>query len=108
VAPSWCGAPIIDNHDYILLRERHCVAFAQDIIEFHTPGERPQDHENFHHVTAIELVLDGVCMVRAGLLEESLEVVRRRPHLALGATCISRNVPHTGVACFLHRRQPWS
>jgi hypothetical protein len=40
-------------------------------------------------------------MVWVGLLEESLELVRRRPHLMLAATCYSRDVPHGGATYFL-------
>jgi hypothetical protein len=46
-------------------------------------------------------VLDGVCVVRAGLLEESLEVVCWRPHLALATMRGGRDARHVGVICFL-------
>jgi hypothetical protein len=43
-------------------------------------------------------VPDGVHVVCAGHLEESLEVVYRRPHLMLDAVYGSHDVPHAGVA----------
>jgi hypothetical protein len=46
-------------------------------------------------------VLDGVRAVQAGLLEELLKVVCRRPHLALAMACGCCNIPHAGAACFL-------
>jgi hypothetical protein len=68
---------------------------------FHTPGQGSHDHEILHHVTVLELMLDGVCMVWTGLLEESLEVVCRQPHLALAVVCSSHNMTHAGAICFL-------
>jgi hypothetical protein len=73
------GAPIVDHHDCVLFGERHYVTFARVFIEFHTPSEGPQDHEIIHHVVVLELVLDGVCVVQSGLVEQSLKVVCRQP-----------------------------
>jgi hypothetical protein len=44
-------------------------------------------------------VLDGVCVVWAGLLEKPFEVVCRQPRLMLVIACGSRGGPHTGGAC---------
>jgi hypothetical protein len=46
--------------------------------------EVPQDHKNFHHVSILKLVLDGVRMVRTCLLKESLNVICQRLRLVLG------------------------
>jgi hypothetical protein len=46
-------------------------------------------------------MLDGVCVVWAGLLKKPLEVVCRRPHQAPVAVCGGRDVSHTGPARFL-------
>jgi hypothetical protein len=46
-------------------------------------------------------MLDEVCMVWAGLLKESLEVVNRWPRLMLAAMCSSRDVPHVRAIYFL-------
>jgi hypothetical protein len=46
-------------------------------------------------------VLDGVCVVWASLLEDSLEVVYRRPYLALAVACDGRDTHHAGAARFL-------
>jgi hypothetical protein len=64
----------------------HRVSSILVFLEFHVPGEGARDHEALHHVTIPELVLDVVCMVGTVLLEESLEVVCRWPHVALDAT----------------------
>jgi hypothetical protein len=91
------GAPIIDCHDCVLLGERRRVPSARDFVEFHTLGEEPRDHKILYHVTVLELVLDRVCVVWAGHLEESLEVVCRRQCLALAATCSNCDAPHAGA-----------
>jgi hypothetical protein len=92
---------IIDHHDCVLPGEGHCVTSVRDFIEFHARGEGPQDHEILHHIIVLDFVLDEVRVVRAGLLEESLEMICQRPHLALAAVCHSRGTPHAGAACFL-------
>jgi hypothetical protein len=46
-------------------------------------------------------VFDGVRVVWGSLLEESLEVVYRRPCLALVAACSGHNMQHVGAAHFL-------
>jgi hypothetical protein len=96
--PPWRGASIINCHDYIFPGEGHNVAPTWVLIELRTPGREPRDHETHHHVTVLELVPDGLHVVWAGLLEESLEVVGRRPHLTLVAVCGSRDAPHVGAA----------
>jgi hypothetical protein len=40
-------------------------------------------------------VLDGVCVVWAGLLEKPLEVLHRRPRRAVVTACGSQDAPHT-------------
>jgi hypothetical protein len=52
----------------------------------------PRDNEILHHVTVPELMLDGVHVVWAGLLKESLNVVSRLQGLALAATCDSHDL----------------
>jgi hypothetical protein len=44
-------------------------------------------------------MLDGVHVVGAGLLEESLEVVSQRLRLVFDAASNSRDVLHVGVSC---------
>jgi hypothetical protein len=46
----------------------------------------------------LELVLDGVCVGWAGLLDKHLEVVCGWPHRMLVSMCRSRDVSHTRVA----------
>jgi hypothetical protein len=46
-------------------------------------------------------VLDGARIVQVDLLAESLEVVCRRPHLAIATACDSRNMPQVRAICFL-------
>jgi hypothetical protein len=94
-APLWRGASVIDHHDRIFPRERHHITSARVFIVFHTTGEGPRDHEILYHVVVLKLVLDGVHVVRAGLLEESLKVVCRRSCLVLATMCGSCDVPHT-------------
>jgi hypothetical protein len=65
------------------------------------PGEGPRGHEFFYHAIVLELVLDRVCMVRVGLLEESLDVVYRRPRLALDTMRGGRDVLLIEVIHFL-------
>jgi hypothetical protein len=48
-------------------------------------------------VAALELVLDGVHVVWAGLLEKPLEVVHRRPHRMLAVARIDRDESYTGA-----------
>jgi hypothetical protein len=95
------GVPIIDRHDRIFPKEGCHVTSAQVFLEFPTLGEGPLGHEILHHVAVIELMLDGVCMVWVGLLDESLEVVCRRAHLALATARGGHNLRHAGVICFL-------
>jgi hypothetical protein len=77
--PKRVWAPILNHHECVFPRERHRVSPARVFLEFRSSGERPQYHETLHHVAILELVLDGVCVVWAGLPEESFEVVYRRP-----------------------------
>jgi hypothetical protein len=100
VPPRW-GASCIDRHDHVFPRERHRVASSWVFIEFHTPGGGSPDHETLHHVTVLELVPDGVCVVWACLFEEPHEVVHKRPHLTLVATFSNHDAPSVG-ATYLH------
>jgi hypothetical protein len=99
--PPWRGAPIVHHHDHIFPGEGHCVASTQVFLEFPNPSVGPRGHEIPHHVIDLELVLDGVHVVRAGLLEESLEVVCRWSRLVLATVCGSHDVPHVKAVCFL-------
>jgi hypothetical protein len=85
--------PIVDHHDYVLLGEGHRIAF--------TLSEGPQDHKILHHATVPQLLLDGVCVVWASLLKESLEVVCRWSCLVLATTCGSHDTRHAGATHFL-------
>jgi hypothetical protein len=87
------GVPIVDCHDCIFPEEGHRVASAPVFLEFSTPGEGPQGHEVLHHIAVLELVLDGLWVVRAVLLEESLKVLYWRPHLTLATVCGWRDTP---------------
>jgi hypothetical protein len=87
MAPPRWGASSIDHHDCIFPDKRCRIAPARVFVELCTLGGGPQGHEAPHHATVLELVLDGVCVVWTGLLEEPLEVVRRRPHLMLSTVC---------------------
>jgi hypothetical protein len=62
-------------------------------------GERPRGHEASHHATLIELVLDRVCVVWAGLFEKPLEVVCRQPRLSLVAVCDGQGAFPARAAC---------
>jgi hypothetical protein len=77
------GAPIVDHLDHILPGEGHRIASAQVFLRLPVLGEGPRGHQILHHGTVLELVLDTVRMVHAGLLEESLEELCRRSCLAL-------------------------
>jgi hypothetical protein len=87
-APPQRWVPVIvDHHNRIFPREGHHVVSAQVFLGFLVPGERPRGHEILHHATVLELLLEGVCVVQAGLLEESLRVVCRQPCLVLATAC---------------------
>jgi hypothetical protein len=95
------GAPIVHHHDCIIPREGHHVALVWDLIEFHASGDGCRDHEIIHHVVVPDLVLDGVCMVWASLLEEPLKVVCGRPRLALATADGDRDTCHIEATRFL-------
>jgi hypothetical protein len=99
-APPRSGVPTADCHDHIFPREWHRVTPALVFLRFLVPGEGPQSHEILHHATVIDLVLDGVHMVWAGLLNKSLDVVCQRPHLGLASTCGSSEALHVGATHF--------
>jgi hypothetical protein len=99
--PPWRRASTVNHHDHIFPREGHHVTPAQVLIESCTPGRGPQNHETLYHVAVLELMPDEVCVVWVGHLEESLEVVGRRPHLTLVTLHGSRDVPLAGAAHFL-------
>jgi hypothetical protein len=60
-------------------------------------GEGPRDHEVFHHVTVLELVLDGACVIGVDFLEQSLEVVCQRSRVVLDAAFGGRDALNVGV-----------
>jgi hypothetical protein len=93
--------PLIDHHDRIFPREECHPSSARLFIGLLVLGEGPQGHEILHHVTVLELVLNGVRVVWAGLLEESLKVVCWWPRLALDTVPGGRDVLHVGVVRFL-------
>jgi hypothetical protein len=99
--PPQRGAPIIDRHDRIFPRERHRITLAWDFLGLLVPDEGPQGNEILYHATVLELVLDGVRMVRAGLLKKSLEVVCQRPRLVLATARGGNDALHVRVVCFL-------
>jgi hypothetical protein len=83
--PPRQGVSSIDRHDCVFLGERSRITPARVFIELCTPGEGPLGHEAPCHAVVLELMHDGVCVVWAGFLEETLEVVRRRSRLILVA-----------------------
>jgi hypothetical protein len=95
------GAPIIDHHDHVLSKEGRHVSPIWDFIKFHASGEGSRGHEILHHVVVHELVLDGVSMVRARLVEELLKVVCGQPWLVLAAACGSHDTQHIGATRLL-------
>jgi hypothetical protein len=66
--------------------EGHRIASAWVFLGQLVLGEGPRGHEILYHATVLELVLNRVHVVRAVLLEESLEVVHQRPRLMLATT----------------------
>jgi hypothetical protein len=91
--------PPLDDHDDIFLDEGHHIAPVQTFVELRTPGEGPRGHEAPHHATIFELVTDGVCMVWAGFLEGSLELVLGQHCLTLVTACGGRDAPHAKATC---------
>jgi hypothetical protein len=75
MAPLGRRVPIVDHHDHIFPKEGCHTSSTWVFFLLPIPVEGPRGHEIFHHVVVLEPVLDGVCVVWAGLLEESLEVV---------------------------------
>jgi hypothetical protein len=65
------------------------------------PGEGPRCHKILHHEVVLELVVDRVHMVWAGLLEKFPEVVCQGPCLVLAIACSGSNLLHVGCARFL-------
>jgi hypothetical protein len=97
----YIGSPIIDRHDRIFPKERHRIAPTQGFLGLLITGEGARGHEILHHATVLELVLDGIHVVQAGLLEKSLEVVYQRPCLALTTMRSCSDTLHVGVGFFL-------
>jgi hypothetical protein len=56
-------ASTMDRHDCILLGEEYRVTLTRVFIEFLTSGKGPRYHETLHHVTILEVMPDGVCVV---------------------------------------------
>jgi hypothetical protein len=95
------GESIVDHHDCIFSRKGHRAVLVGDIVNFHASGEGPQGHEILHHAAIPELVVDGVGVVQASLLEEPLEVVHGQSRLLLAAARDSCDAHHTGATCLL-------
>jgi hypothetical protein len=95
------GVPIIDCHECVFPGKRHRIAPAWVFLGLLVPGEGPRGHEILHHLIGIELVLDGVRLVRAGLFEKSLEVARQRSCLMFATARGGSNALHVGAAHFL-------
>jgi hypothetical protein len=91
------GASLKNCHDSILLTEWRCFAPVGSLIELDAPGEGPRGQETSHHPAVLEPVLDGVCVVWAGLLNKPLEVVHRWPRQEFVAVRDSRDLSHAGA-----------
>jgi hypothetical protein len=89
----------IDCHDCIFPGEGHHVTPTRVFIKFCTLGEGPQDHETLHDVALLELMPNMVCVLQAGLINESPEVVCTWPCLTLVTVCGIHDAPHVGGAC---------
>jgi hypothetical protein len=74
------GVSLENCHENNLLTEWRCFAPVGSLVELDAPGEGPRGQKTLHHPAVLELVLDRVCVVWAGLLNKPLEVVRRWPH----------------------------
>jgi hypothetical protein len=101
VAHPQQGAPIVDHHNNVFFEKGHRVALVGGLVAFHTSGEGPQGHEILHHATVPELVLDGVGVVWASLLQEILKVIHGWSCLMLATTCGGRGAHHVGVVFLL-------
>jgi hypothetical protein len=64
-------------------------------------GESPCSHVVLHHGALLELMLDGVCMVRACCLKELFDVIGRLPHPALEVTLSGSDVFHVRIISLL-------
>jgi hypothetical protein len=64
-------------------------------------GQGPRGHETLHYAAVSELMLDGVGVVQASLLQELFEVVCGRPRLTLAAASGCRDAHHPGAAYLL-------
>jgi hypothetical protein len=96
----WQRVPTIDHLDRVHPREGHHVAFTQDLVEFHAPGEGPRDHEILHYVVVPELALDGVRVIGTRLLEQPPEVVCEQLRLALAVACGCHHAHHVAALRF--------
>jgi hypothetical protein len=89
----------IDNS--ILPREGHHITSTMFFLGFLVLGEGPRGHEILDHNDVLELVLDGVRVVQASLLEESLKVVYQWPQVALAIVRGDHDALHVGASHFL-------
>jgi hypothetical protein len=64
------------------------------------PGKGTYGHEAWHLAIVLDLVLDGVSVVREGLLKKLLDVVYRRPCQAPVAARDDQDVSHVEAARF--------
>jgi hypothetical protein len=65
----WRGVLIIDCHDHVFSGEGRRAALFEVIVGFHASCEGSRGHEILHHAIGPELLLDGVGMVWARLLQ---------------------------------------
>jgi hypothetical protein len=93
--------PFIDYHGCTFPREGCSASSTWVFLGLFVPSERPRGHEILHDAIVLELVLDRVCMVWAGLLKESIDVVYRWSHLALDTTPGGHDVLRVRVVYFL-------
>jgi hypothetical protein len=68
-APTLGGGAVVDRHDHLLSGEGCHALFARVSFALLALGESPQGHEIFYRGAFLELLLDGVCMVRTSHLE---------------------------------------
>jgi hypothetical protein len=78
----------------------HCVALIGGLFGFHALGRGLRGHKTLHHAVVPMLVLDGVSVIRVGLLEEFFEVVCGRSCLMLAIASGHNGTHHAGSASF--------
>jgi hypothetical protein len=110
--PHWEGASSKDRHYCVFPGESQHVPRARVSVDFCTLSEEPRDHDTLHHVTVLELVPNGVCVVWLHLLEEPLEVLYRRLYLTVVVVHDGRDTHHIEATClpiimFSHGHAPF-